>query len=125
MFLNVAGDLFPIAARIGMEDTRERTPAAVAGEDGFLGFSSFAAFVLDQPQRANGLDIIAGLFLQPALPDPVSLDYSEVSRRRGRFRLDVGYFNVADGGMSPLLLSCMFSSGGNAHSSRISSHAAR
>lgn len=83
MFFNVAGDLLPVAARIGMEDVGERAPAAVAGELCFLGFSSFATLVLDQPQRANGLDIVEGFFLQPAPPDPVGLVYPEVARRSG------------------------------------------
>ena len=83
MFLYVTGDLLPVAAGPGMEDIRERAPAAVAGEQGFLGIAGFAAFVLDQPQRTDRCDIIAGFFLQPALPDPVGLDYPEVARRSG------------------------------------------
>jgi hypothetical protein len=66
-----------------MEDVGERAPAAVAGEHGLLGVARFAALVLDQPQRADRSDIIAGFFLQPALPDPVGFSYPEVARRSG------------------------------------------
>jgi hypothetical protein len=56
------------------------------------------AFVFDQPERADRRDVVAGLFLQPALPDPVRLVYPEVPRRRprGRLRLDVVDFDVPD-----------------------------
>src|ERR1039458_10903738 len=80
LFLYVAGDFLPVAARIGMEDVGECAPAAVAGKHRLLGVARFAAFVLDQPQRAYGLDIIAGFLLQPALPDPRS-EYHEAPGR--------------------------------------------
>jgi len=98
-----------------MEDIRERAPAAVAGEDGSLGVARFAAFVFDKPQRAYGLDIIAGFFLQPALPDPVGLSYPEVARRSGGRRrcevADAEFSGIefpegfAGGGTSPLVVS--------------------
>ena len=134
MFFYVAGDLLPVAARIGMEDVRERAPAAVAGEHGFLGVARLAAFVLDQPQRADGLDIVAGFFLQPALPDPVGLDYPEVARRSGGRRrcevADAEFSRVEvpegfdGGGRSPLVVSSSLPLCGSAHSCVASSHAA-
>ena len=73
-----------------MEDVREGTPAAVAGEHGLLGFARLAAFVFDLPERADCGDVVAGLFLQPAPPDPVGFRYPEVARRRrGRLRCEV------------------------------------
>jgi len=98
-----------------MENIGERAPAAVACQHGLLGVARFAAFVLDQPQYANGLDIIAGLFLQPALPDPVGINYPEVARRSGGRRrcevADAEFCRVevpegfAGGGRSPLVVS--------------------
>jgi hypothetical protein len=44
VLFNVAGDLLPVAARIGMEDIRERAPAAVAGEYGLLGVAALRGF---------------------------------------------------------------------------------
>jgi hypothetical protein len=60
------------------------------------------AFVFDQPERADRRDIVAGLFLKPALPDPVRLVYPEVPRRRPRFglRFDVVDLYVPDGEVS-------------------------
>ena len=133
MFLYVAGNLFPVAARIGVEDVRERAPAAVAGEDGFLCVARFAAFVLDQPQRADRRDVVAGFFLQPALPDPVGLDYPEVARRSGGRRrcevADAEFSRVEvpegfGGRRSPLVVSSWFPLSGSAHSCVASSHAA-
>ncbi len=110
-----------------MEDVREGTPAAVAGEHSLLGVPRLAAFVFDLPKRADRGDVVAGLFLQPALPDAVRLGYPEVARRRRgrRFRCDVPEFEFPDdrfavGGRSPL----SFSLGGSAHSCVASSHAA-
>jgi len=87
-----------------VEDVRESAPAAVAGEHGLLGFVRFAAFVFDQSEGADRGDVVTGLFLQPALPDPVGFGYPEVARRRrGRLRSEVAEFDfpdfvVADGG---------------------------
>src|SRR5665213_1186807 len=134
VFFYVAGDVLPVAARIGMEDVGERAPAAVAGEQYFLGVAGSAAFILDQPQRANGLDIIAGLFLQPALPDPVGVRYPEVARRRGGRRrcevADAEFSRVevpegfAGGWASPLVFSSWFPLSASAHPCVASSHAA-
>ena len=100
-----------------MKDVGKRAPAAVAGEEGFLGFACFAAFVLDQAQRADRGDIVAGLFLQPALPDPVGFVYPEVARRRrGRRLRGEVESEVTDGGR---LFAC-----DSAHSCVASSHAA-
>ena len=132
MFLYVAGDLLPVAAGIGMEDIRERAPAAVAGERLFFGVSGFAAFVLDEAQRADGLDIIAGFFLQPALPDPVGFGYPEVARRSGGRRRKVAaeFCRVevpegfGGGGRSPVVVSSSLPLCGSAQSCIASSHAA-
>src|ERR1039458_9723791 len=71
-----------------MENIRQRALAAVAGEHRLFEFSGLPAFVFNEPDRADCGDVIAGLFLQAALPDPVRLIYPEVPRRRprGRFR---------------------------------------
>jgi hypothetical protein len=68
-----------------MEDIRQGAPAVVAGEHGFLGLRRLTAFVFDESERADGREIVAGLFFQPALTDSVGLDYPEVPRRRLRF----------------------------------------
>ena len=119
-----------------MENIRQGAPAAVAGEHSLLGFPRLPAFVFKQPERADRRDVVADLFLQPALPYPVRPGYPEVPRRRPRgLRGDVADLDFADlafsgldfpegglvaGGRSSLL----FSLRGNAHSSRASSHAA-
>src|SRR5712692_2534027 len=115
-----------------MKDIRQGAPAAVAGQHGLLGFARPPAFVLDKSQGADGGDVVAGLFLKTALPDPVGFGYPEVARRRPRlrFRLDIAdvdfpgfYFtdlDVMDGGVSAVGLS----SPGSAHSCTASSHAA-
>lgn len=73
-----------------MKDIRQRAPAAIAGKHGFFGGPRFAAFVFDEPQCANGLDVVACLFMQAALPDPVFIGYAEVPRReRGWLFCDV------------------------------------
>src|ERR1039457_3111425 len=103
---HLAGGLRPVAARIRMEDIRQGAPAAVAGEDSLLVFGWLPVFVFDQPEGADRRDVVAGLFLLPALPDPVRLVYPEVPRRRPRFLrgdvvdLDVPDFDVPDGEVS-------------------------
>ena len=134
MFFYVAGNLFPVAAGIRVEDVRESTPAAVAGEHGLLGVTRFAAFVLDLPENADRGDVVAGFFLQPALPDPVGFGYPEVARRRrGRLRCEVAKVKfpepvvpvrLAAGGRSPLVFGSWFPLCGSAHSCVASSHAA-
>jgi hypothetical protein len=125
VFFYVARDLLPVTARIGMEDICQRAPAAIAGEHGLLRFTRFAAFVFNLPENADRGDVIAGFFLEPALPDPVGVVYPEVvRRRRGRFRCEVAEVEfpegLAVGDRSPLV----FSSWRSAHSCVASSHAA-
>ena len=106
-----------------MEDIRQCAPAGVPGERSLFVLRRFAAFVFNQPQRADRGDIIARLFLQSALPDPMRLGYPEVARRRRgrRFRLDVPDLDVLDGGRA---VEGWSSLSGSAHSCIASSHAA-
>ena len=108
-----------------MENIRQGAPAAVSRQRCFFSIPGLSAFVFDQPESADRCDIVASLFLQTALPDPVSLRYPEVPRRpRGRFRLDVAGFDNADDGLAVGGRSSLsFPLWGNAHSSRASSHA--
>ena len=128
MLPHIAGNLLPVATGIRMEDIRQSAPAAVPGEHGLFGLGRLAAFVLNEPQRPDGRDVGDGLFLKPALPDPVRFNYPEVARRgRGRrFRLDVAGLDFSgldfpdeggDGGGRSSLC-------GSAHSCNASSHAA-
>ena len=98
-----------------MEDIRQGAPAAVPGEHSFFGCRPLAAFVFNEPQRADGGDVIAGLFLQPALPDPVRFGYPEVARRRRGRRLLLDVDEEASGGGSSFC--------GSVHSCAASSHA--
>ena len=117
---HLAGNLRPVAARIGMEDIGERAPAAVARQKGLFSFVGCAALILDEPQGADCRDVVAGFFFQSALPDPVRFRDPEVARRDLRGLLRFEEFGRDGCGVSRGLVS----PGGSAHSSRAISHAA-
>lgn len=106
-----------------MEDIRQCAPAGVPGEHSLFVLRRLAAFAFNQPERADRGEVIAGLFLQAALPDPMRLGYPEVARRRRgrRFRLDVPDPDLPDGGRAVEGWSSLC---GSAHSCIASSHAA-
>jgi len=112
--------LFPLAARVRVEDIRERAPSAVASERSLFVLGRGPAFLLNELEGPDSLDIVTGLFFQPALPDTMGIDYAEVPPRRRRdFRLDVCDCDGGDGFFDDEL-----SDAANAHSSIASSQAA-
>ena len=56
-----------------------RAPAHVTGEHGFFIVGGVAVFRFECLQEPDGGDIVAGLFLQAALADPVGVGYPEVA----------------------------------------------
>ena len=112
------GDVAPLRRWIRVKNIRQGSPARVPDEESFLFFRRFAVPGFDPLESADRGDVVAGLFLQPALADTVSILYPEVARRgrRFRFRLDFPEGGGAFGGRS--------SPGRNAHSRVAISHAA-
>ena len=79
----LVGNLLPLARWLRMEHIRQRSPPAVARQDGLvrIGGVPFIAFKLFQ--RADSFEVGDGFFPETAFTDPVRIGYPEVTGRRG------------------------------------------
>ena len=82
-FAQLVGGLLPFPRRMRRKDVRHRAPAAVSREHGFFLAGRVAVFGFELFQRADGGDIVEGLFAQAAFADPVRVGYSEIAGRLG------------------------------------------
>ncbi len=78
----------PFARREVPKHVGHGTPARVTGEHGLFIVGGVAAFRFESLQKTDGGNIVTGLFMQPALSDPVRIGYPEIAGGFS-FRLDI------------------------------------
>lgn len=66
-----------------MEDIRQRSPPAVARQDGLLRVGGVPFIGINLFKRADSFEVGEGFFPETAFTDPVRFSYPEVTGRRG------------------------------------------
>lgn len=80
---HLAGNLLPFARWLRMEDIRQRSPPAVARQDGLLRVGGVPFIGINLFKRADSFEVGEGFFPETAFTDPVRFSYPEVTGRRG------------------------------------------